>query len=427
MVNNRKAVIAKLNKLFDSYNNWARFCENLDNDMHLIIVKINEIIKYALANPNFVNNYVPSLASLLHEIKNVDKIYGEYLIKKGTNWLSAILEKRVTMINWPLDLDISWHDIKGLKLPSLDELQHICQANIEKKNWQEEYYRKMQLYYQSKRHFDITGLLYTRYELVRIDRNFVYYHTDLSGNADKDFYYLYSNERYKENNSPLNNSFKNNLAIIKKSSDISMRKLGEVYCIENGRHRVLYLINQGVDVEIPVMLTKRLEDEEINKVLVELQGVYGALVYKNNILNDDVNLVIILNGNLYVIKNKNDLETFSYYLRSGITIEEFRLTTFKLEGLEKDREIFNTYKKKIFEEHLRSNEEILCKNFSDILDLFDNSNNLEFYAAFVSMQGDYQKSLIFGYDFDEWFKAVDGKEMFIRESVLGKGSIFKKS
>ena len=74
MVNNRKAVIAKLNKLFYSYNNWARFCENLDNDMHLIIVKINEIIKYALANPNFVNNYVPSLVSLLHEINASSKL-----------------------------------------------------------------------------------------------------------------------------------------------------------------------------------------------------------------------------------------------------------------------------------------------------------------------------------------------------------------
>jgi len=187
---------------------------------------------------------------------------------------------------------------------------------------------------------------------------------------------------------------------------IKLTKLGNVYETEDGRHRILYLLNSGKSISIPAKVSRRFEDEEVNIILKELTNYYNVKVYKNNVLNDELNILICLNDKLYEIRNKNELVNFYNSVKSN-NIINISSTDFKIvpkNNIEKNREIIKLYKKLIMQKYYELGETILLSNFSTLIKYFDNVNNSLFYDAFVSVLTDYQKSLMFDYEFNSQYE-----------------------
>lgn len=244
------------------------------------------------------------------------------------------------------------------------------------------------------------GFQYSRRELVTIDSSFKYCNGELTGNVYKDFDNLYNPERYVDSFrviSPLKNSYEDNINNIKRNSDICLLKVGNSYKIENGRHRIMYILKYGMEEKIPVLLTRLIEDKESDIIFKYLKEAFNANIYKNNLLNDEVNLLISINGIAYNIRNKEELKLFYNNLKNGKSIDNFGKINFNLVGNKDD---IYRYSKLIFNKYLEIGNELLTSNFTDLVKYFGQINNL-YYGAFKIMQSDYQDSLVYEYDFKE--------------------------
>lgn len=270
------------------------------------------------------------------------------------------------------------------------------------------------------------GFQYSRRELVTIDSSFKYCNDELSGNIYNDFDNLYSNERYVDSFrvvSPLNRSYEENINEIKRNSDICLLKIGNSYKIENGRHRIIYLLKNRKEEKIPVLLTRVFEDKESNIIFKYLKEVYNAVIYKNNLLNDEFDLLININGIAYNIKNKEELILFCDNLRKDKPNDSFDKVNFNVLGNSDD---LSKYKNLIFNKYLEIGSSVLIGNFTDLIKYFDNVNNL-YYDAFNIMQSDYQDSLVYGYDFrknyeDRIKKEEEMKRQFeMWDQIMGSG------
>lgn len=404
----KKKIVIRLNEMFNNYDELSTFCNYLSNDVNKVVDKINKIIKYAFINENFISNKF-SINYLLYEVDkiDIDSMYNKYLRKINLFYLGKSNKNNESNISIKLDSDIRLKDLENLSIPSLSELENICKDNIKKKGQQS---KKID-FYKEQMNFTETEFTYTRLELVTINPSFIYYNSSLSGNIDKDFKLLYEDDRYGNNPlSPLNNSYYDNIEKIKKQSDIKINKYGNLHDIENGRHRIIYILKNAKEVTIPVKMTRRIEDREFNIILGKLKEKYQVSIYKNNLLNDEYNILIIVNGNMYDIKNKDELISFYNKLNEGTLTNEFNCISFKIIETEdkiKIRQIIEMYKKIIFQKYIELGEKLLNNNFSEIIKYFDNSNNSLFYESFRLVQSDYQESKILGYNFDEKYRLND--------------------
>ena len=394
MINKQKQIIERLNKMFTNYEQLQIFCNKLSNNTDKIIENINKIIKYAFVNESFINNKKP-LNILLYDIKDVDTLYKEYLNKRSILNIFKKKESKITF-DIPLESDIRLSDLEGLRLPTLEKIKEICDYNKYKDQEKKKQQIKKDNYYQKHRIFEETAFTYIRTELITINPSLIYYHQDLSGNIYEDYNFLYQNkEKYKN---ILNNSYETNVAKIKKSSDILLKKTGNVYEIENGRHRIIYL---------PIQIKRRIEDKEFNIVLNNLKKEYNISIIKNNLLNNEPNILIILNNKAYEIKNKEELIKFYNNLKQGLQVDRsINILPFDINNLiEIDtNKIINQYRDLIFNKYLEIGESILNSNFTEIIKQFNSINNCLFYQAFISIQQNFQESLIYKNDFKESYK-----------------------
>lgn len=232
------------------------------------------------------------------------------------------------------------------------------------------------------------GMTYTCPRLVRLDSNFKYKYADSTGIVSEDYNKLYKDERYSSNeDNPLNRSYYDNVNSIMEANDIRITKNGDSYEIFNGRHRLLYLLNNGSRIDIPCYVTMGFEDREVNLVLLELKNKYQTVFHKNNIFNDELDIIITIEDKLYNIKNKEELLDFDknkykYYV--GI-INQFRYSA----------KLSMAYEKKLIELTSSKGLSFLKSNYTDILEYFPDLNSNILYDVYSGLQLIYAKNIVF--------------------------------
>jgi len=187
-----------------------------------------------------------------------------------------------------------------------------------------------------------SNLSYYNYETVRIDENFKYDNEELTGDISYDIDELYgrfAKERTRETLDAM--SLDEKIRKIKNSYDIAMTYADGKYHISNGRHRVLFLLHYYLknyrDCQKEVLLNmlkdsttiiafieRKIEDPEINKILLYLERKYqGVTFLKVNILNDEFDIITVLKGRAYHLRSREDLIRFTNYLERDTLINEF--------------------------------------------------------------------------------------------------------
>lgn len=191
--------------------------------------------------------------------------------------------------------------------------------------------------------FGPTGLIWTTCENITIDENFKYYNSELTGNPAEDLQLIYGSKDVHNSVGILTRPANENIARIKRNYDISLTKCDDTYLINNGRHRIVYLKHYFSDcyqycdteealnllkqkVTIPVRINKRLEDRQINEILIFLKEKYENMcIFKTDVLNDDPELAIFYEDSLYYVKNKDEIIDFYQKIELGEFLDEYKI------------------------------------------------------------------------------------------------------
>jgi hypothetical protein len=401
--NLNKNIVVSLNNLFDNYEELRRLCNALDNDLDTVIKYISKIIKFAFCDERFVYSDM-GLGTIISELGDVEEKYSKYL----SNYKNSFI-KLSRKLEYPIDEDIRLNDILLLKLPDFSLLKEICNSNKREKEELAKENEIKEKYYKVARGFDEVELSYERFENVYIDRNFIYSNYNLSGNLYRDFCKMYNDDRYSDktkDNNPLKESFQKNYEKIKKFSDISLIKKGNVYEIVNGRHRILYLLVYGGEVEIPATVSHRIESKRVNITLGKLKREYGIRPLKDNIMNDDCQLLLIYNEKAFLVKSEEELLTFYEAVSNNYQLDEFYFDTFKnINGTNKEKDRLRIiYDRFILSKYEELGDDIITSNFTDFCSKCSVSGNYLLYHAFSNFKFDYTKAHVLGYDFYEFMK-----------------------
>ena len=393
----RRKIIFDLNSLFKDYSYLLLLAEFSNNDYSVMIKLISKIIKYSFYN---------SVSDRLGFLGNTDKIDQDYLkyLEKNKERKSIFKKKNSLDFDYLLDSDIRINDIVGLELPSINTLKDTCRVNIQNKK--EDDYRKnrrSEIYYEAMG-FSETGLIYSTTDYVRFNSDTVYCHSSLTGDLNTDFNSLYNDERYgNKSTSPLNNNFSDNLDSILKHNDIDVTKFGNLYFIGNGRHRILYLMYYDCDIKIPVSVNKRIEDREFNLILLRLKDKYKMSFHKNNICNDNPDIIINYLDKTYNVKNTLELKRFEYLIDNGLSLDEFYISDYVKYYKSSDEKLFEHINNKVLCFYLNNKDSNIFEgNYSDYLKISGEVNSNMLFEAFTVNQKMYQKYKILKLDFDEF-------------------------
>ncbi len=169
---------------------------------------------------------------------------------------------------------------------------------------------------------------YYRFEPVTINDEFEYFNNQVTGDADYDVDLLYAGYLSRDSKNNISPTFEENLKRIKKSTElIQLSKYGDKYEIINGRHRLIYLkhmykvmVEPGSvdrlkieDFSIPALVNYGIENEECNNLLLILKNRDRSIKFlKDNINNDDENIIIIIGDSVYRVGNIEELKEFVY-------------------------------------------------------------------------------------------------------------------
>ena len=180
--------------------------------------------------------------------------------------------------------------------------------------------------------------------------------------------------------------------------------------IECGRHRIVYLMSQDKKETIPIKVIRRFEDREINLELLKLSKKYNANIYKNNLLNDEFDIIIEINNVAYNITSKEELIRLSKSLENGenIDIPSFEFEAVDLEYLDKE-EIVDRYTLIIYDLYVKHGKRIVEGNLTDIINILNIASDYLLEEAFNFIQYRYQYSKIYNDDFDNYFRSVVDK------------------
>ena len=212
---------------------------------------------------------------------------------------------------------ISSNNVGLLELPSIYHLKQICLKR-----------RPPKVEPRRKSTKEITPLVsYYRYEPVQITDKFQYETPALTGDADYDIDIIYNGLDRKDSRGKLSSIFDENLKRIKKNPEIiQLTKVGNKYKIENGRHRIVYLTHMykrmtesktsGIkpeDFRIPAVVIHRLENPEVNNLLLTIKNRSShSVFFKDNINDDNENIIIIMDNKVYRVGNIDELKEFVY-------------------------------------------------------------------------------------------------------------------
>lgn len=221
--------------------------------------------------------------------------------------------------------------------------------------------------------------------LVEVNSKLNYTFDGATGNIDFD----YANAIKNGDMNLFSLNYAENINRIKSDLGISMFLNNNIYDITNGYENILYVMKNGNE-KLPVMLYKTF-DEETNRLLVELGK--NCLIYKNNILNDDINLLLFTKDGLFEIESREQL----------ISLKDNNLRPKFIDKVYPENDTPSSYQKIIYERYLEYGASVLTGNYSEILKLFPQMNNRSFYLVYNAMKSYYKRSLISNFDFNKTF------------------------
>ncbi len=302
----KKSAVNFLNKQFNTYINMKNICSICDNDVYTVTMIISKVIKYALLNYNN-GSLSLSIRDFIGKLPLIDIAYASLSQeKKGLSFF-----KKASLVPpYALDSDIDLLDLPGLILPDLAFIEKVCADNKQYDEILSRRDKEREEKLDTLMGFKPTAFNYVTEEIVYLNEEFNYDGLQLTGDVITDFRYLYNDERY-EKSGLLNRKYSDNLTDIINARDISLFKKGSLYFISNGRHRILYLLARGNNVAIRASVSKRIENERLNDILLKLQEVISFEVFKANPYSDDEVICIIYKGNLYELSTLAELEEFA--------------------------------------------------------------------------------------------------------------------
>ena len=367
----KKDITKRLNSYLEDYNKMKELCSILGNDPHKVTNTIKMIIKYVL---KYHFNFVKNTSNI------IDCYYDALNYNENHNILNNELKEK---------------ELRGVRIPGSDFINKLCESNILEMKEIEKNKREQEKRLSNLIGFNEVGFHYTRPEMVHLDKNFHYYYADSSNDIDYDYKQLYKDERYSnEENSPLLRNYYENLDSIKVFNNIQVSKYGNLFKIDNGRHRILYLLHHGWDVDIPCSVTRRIENKDFNIITHKLKKNYYAHFYKNNLLNDEANILIDLNGRLYKTNGVDELKDFYNHVRDINYLKKYFVSDFDSIDIRDKGEIYY-YRKELIKYLSDSGIDMLNMDFSDLLKKYPKYNNQLFYDVFNQLKTIYLRSRVF--------------------------------
>lgn len=311
----------------------------------------NDIINYTNNNLIEIINLITKIYKYIDETNNIESLYSKNILETITNYKP---KKQLFL---------------KVELPN-EIINHYQKRHLEEKRKENNIKNQTPFYY-------------TTYELLTIDNNFKYQGTKLTGDIQKDYNKLSTDER----NNQINSSYDINIQnIINNPNTISLIQENDTYTVEDGRHRLTYILKNGKPQTIPVKIKKSFPNQNINKILNILKKKYNTLIIKNNPSNNDINLLLIIKNSYYKIENETQLYDFFNLLDNNNNINKYYIGTFN--------RILNPSLYKEYQQIIKQKEQQLGKyiytlNYDEIIKIF-NINDITFYKIFTIYQENYQ-------------------------------------
>lgn len=280
-----------------------------------------------------LSNTLPELYSTASQIakKTIPKIIaGNPLLVIFKSNLLTPEEKNTLEINSYINPSY----LSFIKLPSYYDLLTICALNngltqntkIDINTG--EYYKEPK-----KEKINSTRYTYNRYELVSVTSSFLYINDEVTGDPFYDIDKIYGILNTDKSRDALSKSFSENIATIKQSANINVKKRKDKYLIQNGRHRLIYLKYYYLSnyeyyqkigrldllkekVTIPMLVEHQIEDQEFTNLLDELKKITSFTLIKSDTRNDNLEFFIILPNYVYYITSSKDLNNLYKYLKN---------------------------------------------------------------------------------------------------------------
>lgn len=409
---NKREIVVRLNEMFSNMDDMFYFCEAYANDPSKVIEMINKIIKFAFVYQKFETEELTIGMALdeMRRLEDLDAKYAEYLKKTNGLWQRLIKEPSKTFVYEVINEEIRLSDVKGLELPSFSKIEEICNINKDR----EEKRKQMEKKYEKNLGFSKVGFSYVRPELVTINNKMIYKGFGLTGNIERDLEVLYQDDRYGSmgvKEGPLYRGYEANIENMRNQNDITLRKYGNVNIIENGRHRLVYIMAYGNEETLAIKVIRRFEDKEINVILSELREKYGFSIYKNNLLNDEFDILLGYDNKVYNIKSKAELLKFYDEFKkdnSNISFSSIKFEEIELDYNDKE-EIADRYTLIIYDLYLKYGESIITGNLTDLIERLNIEGDSILYDAYNAVQFRYQYSKVHNTDFNQYFTDVVNK------------------
>lgn len=362
----RREVTNRLNIYLNNYNDIRILCDLVDNDVDEFYSVFFRIVAFALTNSH---DFLKNTNNLIDSF---------YLMKYNNQRRNTIREK----------------ELLGVNIPNKEFIIGICRNNKLVREEMERKDSELRNHYNSLRGFNEVGMTYTRPEMVHVNKTFNYYYPDSTGNVYEDYEALYNDGRYDEDNNPLNNGYQHNINSMRRNNNINLLKCGNLYEIDNGRHRLLYVLYHGRDEVIPCIVTRRIENKEFNIITSYLRRYYNAYIYKNNIFNDYPNIVIALYDKLYNVNGIDELKDFYNNVKNIEYLEKYYVSNYYAD-MGYSSELLRDYLKVLIDYYKKYGYSFIDSNFSDILKIFPENNNNIFYDAFYQFKYYYLRNAMY--------------------------------
>ena len=164
---------------------------------------------------------------------------------------------------------------------------------------------------------------------------------------------------------------------------------------------------------VPVSVTKRIEDEEFNLILLRLKDKYKINIQKNNIFNEDSDILINYLDKTYNIKSLDELKIFESKLNNSESLDEFFVSDYVIQKKGTGEKSFSYIRDKMLVFWLNFKDfDVLKGNYTDYLKVSGETNSNVLYEAFNVSQKIYQKYNLLGIDYEEHvlFRLIDSTD-----------------
>lgn len=220
---------------------------------------------------------------------------------------------------------------------------------------------------------------YSRYEKVYVDETFDYDADDLTGDADYDIDIIYGGKDYHESRKKISPNPDENIKFIKKSSSMLITRVGDRIKINNGRHRLVYMKKFFLDhvdhckdekalaalreqCSVVVLVTRTFDDQEVLNIIESIIKLVPEIrIQKNSVLNDDIDLIIFIQGKILNVRNKSELIDFYNGLKEQKIKNKYEIAKLNKGSTLQSNFVIDYILKKL-------GKQVINLSFSDIID-----------------------------------------------------------